>query len=151
MKIKNIMKSKMFVGIVVSMLCFSLNGCATMFTGVNQKVSFSSNPSGATVMVNGKKHTTPCKVKLPRKKFHVATFSKENYDTAEFAIRRKPNNATLVNFFWYGLMPIGLLIGVACVATDEASGAAYWLDTKNVFVTLTPTAPGRAPSLELKN
>ncbi len=151
MNIRSIMKSRPFVGALVCMLCFSLSGCATIFTGVNQKVSFLSDPTGATLKINGKEYTTPCKVKLPRNKFHVGAFSKDSYDTAEFTLRRKNNGTTAVNVAWFALAPVGILIGMVGMSIDASSGAAFWLDSKNVFVTLTPTAPGRATSLELKN
>jgi len=51
-------------------LVLSCTGCATMFSGKTQEVSFKSKPQGAEVMVGAQTCVTPCKMQIPKDKVY---------------------------------------------------------------------------------
>lgn len=56
-------KKSLFAVLISSTLLFT--SCATIFTGSKRKVTFETNPSGATLFVNGiERCTTPCDYKV---------------------------------------------------------------------------------------
>ena len=62
-------KNLFFILLLVSILGFLLNSCATIFSGTGQVINFNSNPQGAEVIVNGSSinQITPCHIELARK------------------------------------------------------------------------------------
>ena len=63
---------RLFLLIAVIALGFCSIGCASIIRGSEQEIFFTSNPSGATVEVEGKIGRTPCGISLYRKKDHEA-------------------------------------------------------------------------------
>jgi hypothetical protein len=120
----------MIQGAVAVIAVIGLSGCATIFSGSSQQVSFHSNPDGATVKVGeniiGK---TPMTTSLKRKSGQVITFEKEGYNAVN------TDMATKLNPVFFGNILIGGLIGTS---TDISSGAIMEYAPSQYMVTLNP-------------
>ena len=112
--------------IAVLIICFSLTGCATIVTGIYQKVPVTSDPPGVMVRVDEKdSYTTPVKLRLRRYRDHLLTFTREGYLKEEVKLVHTISGAIAGNAVLFGLG--GLLI-------DNWSGAQYKLTPTKVHV-----------------
>ncbi len=112
----------------VLIAAFGLSGCATIVSGTNQKVSVTSQPSGAKVTADGKMSaTTPTDFTLERKSDHTLEFSKEGYKSATVLLKRTMNG------MGFGNALVGGIIGVG---VDAVSGANNKLIPERVDVAL---------------
>lgn len=107
----------------------SINSCATMFNTTKQKVSFSSNPSGAEVFINNKStgKTTPCNIWVTRKVQRGEINSKNQYiyefKKDGFVPYTYTDNAKVS-----GKIYLNLLLNIAAIpgfGIDFISGGAY--------------------------
>ena len=110
-------------------VALSLNACATMFNTTRQKVSFSSNPSGAEVFINNKStgKTTPCNIWVTRKVQRGETNSKNQY-IYEFKKDGFVPYAYTDNAKVSGKIYLNLLLNIAAIpgfGIDFISGGAY--------------------------
>ena len=105
----------------------TLQSCATLFTGTKDTIKFQSEPSGATVKVNGNTvGTTPCEVKVKRKlKAPEATISKDGYTDQNFTLTNELNPVSFLNL----LSPIHWGI-------DLATGSVKRYDRREYSATL---------------
>lgn len=111
-----------FCLIAVSALIF--NGCALIFQGTRQNVSFDSSPTAAEVWVNGAKvGLTPCKVDLKRNQEYTIEFKKEGYQTKSYRI---------TNNIGAGWVILDILGGLIPVVIDASTGAWYSFDQNSV-------------------
>lgn len=105
-------------------LALCVSSCATIVSGSKQNVSFSSNPSAATIYIDevevGK---TPFQIKLARKSEHSVMLKLEGYQTYETKLTKEFNAWFIGNIFIGGL--IGLII-------DPITGAIYNLTPEQV-------------------
>lgn len=100
----------------VSILILSTSGgCASLVRGDRQKVTFDTDPQGATVQVGQTTATTPAKIPLKRKEVHQVTISKPGYRTVEFELRAQWDGASIGSFALPG--------GSIWATTDRVSGA----------------------------
>ena len=95
----------------------SLASCATIISGTNEKIAFTSEPSGAKVLYKGQeKCTTPC----------VATFNKSlsavnvEYRHSDFPaknvdLNRSFNGVTVLNVLLGGIIGIGIDVATGSV------------------------------------
>lgn len=101
-----------------------LSSCATIMSGSQQNVKFSSNPSTATIFIDevevGK---TPFEIKLLRKSEHSVMIKLDGYRTYETKLTKKLNGWFVGNILIGGL--IGLII-------DPITGAMYSLSPNQV-------------------
>ncbi|MES1926426.1 PEGA domain-containing protein [Salinisphaera sp. T31B1] len=105
-------------------------GCATLVADTTQTVSFESEPSGATVRINGRAiGTTPVSARLDKADNQLATFELSGYKTVsrELVTKTEP--------WFFGNLLSGGLFGST---TDLASGAVYEYSPDQYFITLTP-------------
>lgn len=120
--------TRMLQGVVGAMAVLGFSGCATIFSGSTQQVSFHSNPDGATVKVGeriiGK---TPITTSLKRKSGQTITFEKEGYNAVT------SDMTTRLNPWFFGNFLIGGLIGTS---TDVSSGAIIEYAPGQYMVTL---------------
>lgn len=66
-------------GIVMAV---SICGCATIINGTSQKVPVSSEPEGATVIVDNKEsYVTPARIRMERRRDHSLVISKAGYES----------------------------------------------------------------------
>lgn len=117
--------------IFLLLLCVLCSSCATIVKSGKQEVSFTSVPSDAIVIANGRTlGKTPVTTTIDRKSDQTLTFEKEGYKTLTL-----PFTTTINGWFW-GNIAIGGLIGST---TDGLSGAVYEYSPSQYNVTLVPT------------
>ncbi len=91
--------------------------CATIMHGSSQEISISSQPTGATVTVDGQPAgTTPIAARLRRKDIHRVTITMDGYQPFEMVTTRKTSG-----WVW-GNIVFGGLIGLA---VDAITGGLY--------------------------
>lgn len=125
------MKKFYKVGLFFSFLAVAsliLLSCATIFKGSTDDVSFSSEPSGAKVYVNGNLlGTTPVQLELKSKSSYTIEFKKEGYET---------KTVLLNNSVGAGWIILDILGGLIPVIIDAATGNWYELDQEHVNAVL---------------
>jgi hypothetical protein len=103
---------------------FIFNGCATILQGSSQKVSFSSEPSGAKVYVNGQfMGNAPLELKLEVKHSYAIEFRKEGYES---------KTVQITNSVGAGWVVVDVLFGLVPVIVDAATESWYSLDQDHV-------------------
>ena len=124
---------------IASILILTLltqTACGTIMTGTSQKVTFDSDPPGATVTVNGyRKATTPAVLDLPKTETYTATFKKDCYESAMIPVDRQFNFVSLFNI----LLPGWIL----WFAVDGLSGGLYKLTPEHVYANLDKAQCGK--------
>jgi hypothetical protein len=117
------MKSLVKLSFLV-IFCIILSDCATIIHGTKQDIAFSSNPTGADVLINGvNKGRTPVTINLKRKEECNVKILLPGYLPYEINIIRKVDGWIAGNIIFGGL--IGLII-------DAADGAMYKLSPEQV-------------------
>ncbi|MDA9570100.1 PEGA domain-containing protein [Porticoccaceae bacterium] len=107
---------------------FGLTGCATIFDGDTQLLTFDSVPTGAEVYVDGVLlGVTPMSASIKRKKGATLTMKKEGY------VDRVMPMATTMNMTFLGNLVTGGLFGTT---TDSATGAINKYEPGQFMVTL---------------
>ncbi len=111
--------------LVVAALCtLAVSGCATIIHGSSQSIAIQSNPSGATVSVNGMRSAqTPATLSLDRKIPHSLEITLEGYRPFQMQLQRGTSGWVWGNLVFGGL--IGLVV-------DASSGALYKLTPEQV-------------------
>lgn len=108
---------------------FTLSGCATLFSGTTDQVSFNTEPSGARVLVDGiDRGTTPLTTSVKRSIGGASvTVRLDGYETRTFELGQEFNMTAIWNIF---CLP-GFWI---CGGIDVLSGAVmkYSPSTYNV-------------------
>lgn len=134
------MKTKLrllFFGVVA--VCF-IGACASIMSGSEQSVTFTSDPEGATVTVNGNVvGKTPATIVLRREKKPIVEFTLEGYSKRTIPLDTRMNGWVLVNGIW-------CMSCVFSTTTDYQSGAAYEYSPNKYFVTLLPEGVTETPS-----
>lgn len=129
-------RSTLFASLAV--LVTLLNGCASIVSGTDQKVSFDSEPEGATISIAGREiGKTPLTTSIDKDQNLVLSFQKKGYK--EHSARL----STSLNSWFWGNIVFGGFLGST---TDNASGAMYQYSPDQYFVTLTPQNPSDAYS-----
>lgn len=105
-----------------------LSGCATLFSGTDDQVTFRSEPSGAKVIIDGiTVATTPATVEVDRPGLEDrdVTVQLEGYDPMTFELDKEFNKTSILNiFFWPGFV------------IDALTGAMFKFDKTNYTVDL---------------
>lgn len=105
-----------------------LIGCGTIIHGGSQDVSVTSDPSGATVEIDGTEvGDTPVTRSLDRGSQHTVAISMDGYETEQVTIQKGVDGWVAGNIVFGGL--IGL-------AVDAATGGMYKLSPTQVQQTL---------------
>lgn len=117
------MKMKFISALMIVAILSS--SCATIIKGSKQEFNITSNPSQATVYVNGTSiGKTPLKTKLARKETNtVVRLSLEGYKDVEIPLKREGNGWIWGNIVFGGL--IGLIV-------DASDGAMYKLTPEQI-------------------
>jgi hypothetical protein len=118
------------------------SGCATVTGGArDQHVKITSNPVGATVLVDGQPvGQTPAEVKLCRKTEHNVEVAYPGYETAQTTIHRKLNPWLFGNILVGG--PLGLVVDICTDATHNLSPDEIHLQLQNEGSGARAQAPG---------
>ena len=103
------MKNKLSVVLALA-VALSTTSCATIFTGTQDSIAFSSSPEGAKVFHNGiEKCTTPCTAKIQRSlSKQMVTFEKEGFEKKEVKLTKNFNAVTLLNIILGGAIGVGI-------------------------------------------
>lgn len=98
--------------------------CATMTRKKTQAIPVTSNPVGATVIIDGvRKGVTPLELKLPRsKKGQVIRIESEGYNPVEIRLQRKMPGGTYISNFLFGFVTGAVVTVVWASATEYAPG-----------------------------
>ncbi len=117
------MKYALFLALSV-LISIQLSGCATILNGSYQDIAISSNPSGATVIIDTSVYgKTPLVAKLSRKQSHIVKLELPGFVTYEAPIVQGTSGAI------WGNIIIGGLIGLAI---DALSGGMWYLDPSEI-------------------
>jgi hypothetical protein len=112
------MKTIIAVGLASSMLL--MTGCASVFKGQDQVLSFSSEPDGATVRIDGKVvGQTPMSTKVKKSSVDSISIEKDGFKTETMAPEKRFDNVAFLNIFW------------DLSTTDLITGAAYEYQPSN--------------------
>ena len=107
----------------------AISACGTLFNGGPANVAFNSNPSGATILIDGaERGTTPATLALAKNRSYNVTFRLPGHQDATTEITRKMAGGYLILDILGGLVP---------VIVDAATGGWYVLGTNNVSMNLT--------------
>ena len=121
---------------IALMLCISVfgQGCATIFKGTTQDVSFNSYPEGARLVVNGiDRGITPAYLEVDSGKNLDVRFIKEGYQEVSVYIQPTGEAGWII----LDLVPGILLLWIPFLV-DAVTGAWYNIEPDNFTVTLSP-------------
>ena len=121
------MKKKQLLTISTILIAFFLSSCATLFTGTKDRITFNSNPSGATIYIDGVEQCkTPCSMKVTRSiNDKDVEYRLDGYETRLITLSKEFNVVSVLN--------LGNLIGWG---VDALSGAVMKYDKKSYDITL---------------
>ncbi len=86
--------------ILVSIFLLLSAGCATIFSGTKDNVSFNTKPEGATILVNGTpRGTTPATIQIARPGMgtNLVTLKKEGFMDMTFVMDKSFNGVSIIN------------------------------------------------------
>lgn len=102
---------RIFTVLLTSIL---ITSCAGVFKGTEQTLTFTSEPSGAEVMLDGQSlGVTPLSVKVKKNKYDTVMLKLAGYKTVTRPLEKSYDAVALVNVFWDSS------------TTDLITGAAY--------------------------
>lgn len=109
----------------------SLTSCATILSGTNEKISFTSEPSGAKVLYKGvEKCTTPCVSMLNKSLSAVnVEYKHTDFPSKNVSLNRSFNGVTVLNVLLGGIIGVGVDLATGSVMnyTDNS----YFVDFNN--------------------
>lgn len=126
----------MFKQIIVMFLAFfilaMLTGCATIIRGTSQEIPITSNPSGASVKINGMpKGNTPVTVMLPRGNNQFVRIEASGYAPYEILLESYFRPYAMTNLI---LLPFAL----PGVIVDKVNRADWTYTPEFINANLTP-------------
>ncbi len=108
----------------------TLSGCATLFGSHTAEFDFTSDPSGAQVLIDGQlAGTTPLEIQLSNHEPLVVTFRKEGYQDITCRLSLKTGAGWVILDVLGGLIP---------VIVDGVTGKWSQLPDHDCHVALTP-------------
>lgn len=117
--------------ILVLTLTFALGGCATIFSGTSDTITFESEPSGAMVLIDGvDAGRTPLTTSVKRNLGGAdVMYRMDGYETRAFELGQEFNTVTIANIF--------CLAGFwVCGGIDVLTGAVMKYDPKTYSLEL---------------
>ena len=118
---------------VLAVVCLLIaTGCASIVDGRKEPVSFSSDPPGAQIFINGMPMgVTPASIVLERSDFGKANviFKKEGYQDQQAILE------TSLNMWFFGNVIFGWVIGSS---TDAVTGAMWKFAPNSYYVSMPP-------------
>ena len=107
-------------------LIILMSSCATIFTGTKTNIMFNSEPSGATVEMDGLEiGTTPLTYPVKKSFDGIIAFEKDGYQRKSIGLQKSFNAVSIIN--------LGSILGWII---DVATGAVKKFDQKGVKVEL---------------
>lgn len=114
--------------LTISVFLLFTQACGTIIQGTRQQVGISSNPSNASVTINGKyRGNTPLIIDLKRKDSHIVRIQLDGYQPYEATLTRSTSSWVWGNIVFGGL--IGLVI-------DASTGGMYRLTPEQIVAEL---------------
>jgi len=111
--------------LTISILSIFLTGCAGIINGTDQTVTFTSEPSGATVLIDGMtRGKTPLTLKLKKNSYDTIMVKLDGYKTVTKPLEKKYDAVALLNIFW------------DLSTTDMITGAAYEYEPNSYYFEL---------------
>ena len=109
---------KIYSTILLASTILFMTCCATLFTGTQDRITFNSTPSGATIYIDGVEQCkTPCSIKVNRSINDTdVEFKLDGYETRLITLSKELNVVSIIN--------LGNLFGWAI---DALSGAVMKL------------------------
>ena len=104
-----------------------INGCATIFTGSSDNINFTSNPSGAKIVLDGLDiGKTPATLEIKRSGFKdkEITLKLDGYEDRTFLLQKEFNAIAILNFA--GIL--GWFVDFATGSVMKYSQLAYNVD-----------------------
>ena len=111
-------------------VAYATTGCASIVHGPTEQIGFTSEPTGAKLIVAGQTTTTPAFLILERRGKHVAHFSAESYEPSEVQI-----NEGMSMWFLLGNLGFG---GIPGWIIDAINGSMGDLSPDNIHVNMVP-------------
>jgi hypothetical protein len=97
-----------------------LSGCASIFHGTSQEITFETSPSGAKVFLDGDLvGTTPFSMKVKKNKYKSFRVELDGYQTIQREMSKEYDLIALLNIFW-DLSTTDLLTGAAFEYSDNS-------------------------------
>ena len=122
------MKRKLVTALLMSV---ALSSCCSVVNGKSQTISFSSEPSGASVIIDGaERGKTPFSLELERGKEYEVTLKKEGYKDAAAYVAHTPSGWVCGNLI------LGAIVGSVGVLIDAHRGALWNLEPETVNVSM---------------
>ncbi len=121
--------------LAVLALGLTTSGCATLFSGQSDTISFTSDPSGAEVLMGGiVQGRTPLTIPVKRAGFsdQTVTLRMDGYDPVTFQLQDGFNTVTLLNVF----VPVGFLIDAVTGSITKYTRTNYNVDMDRGSVAL---------------
>jgi hypothetical protein len=110
---------RLTMGLAVILVTLFIQSCGTIIHGTTQQIGISSNPSNASVTINGQQFgNTPMIIHLGRKDSHLVRIQLDGYHAYETTLTRSVSGWVWGNIVFGGL--IGLVI-------DASTGGMYKL------------------------
>ena len=110
--------------LTISIFLLFTQACGTIMQGTTQQVGISSNPSNASVTINGQNHgNTPMIIELKRKDSHMVRIQLDGYQPYETNLTRSTSGWVWGNIVFGGL--IGLVV-------DASAGGMYKLTPEQI-------------------
>lgn len=120
--------------LVLALAVLTASGCASIFSGTTQQMTFQSTPEGATVTISGRViGKTPITTTLKKEKNQSVVFTLDGHKPITMQLTTQ-----LDNWFW-GNIVLGGVIGST---TDGITGAVHHYSPSQYYVTLTPDGKG---------
>jgi len=118
---------KKFLTVLLAITLLLMTSCATLFTGTKDRISFNTEPSGATIYIDGVEQCkTPCTLKVTRSINDTdVEFKLDGYETRLITLSKEFNVVSVLN--------LGNLLGWGI---DAVSGAVMKYDRKAYDITL---------------
>lgn len=116
-------------------LALPIAGCATLFSGSTDTISFDSDPAGAEVVIGGiSQGRTPLTIPVKRPGFsrQSVTLRMDGHDPVTFQLQDGLNRVTLLNM----LVPIGFIVDAVTGAVTRYSRTSYAVDMSRGSVAL---------------
>jgi hypothetical protein len=134
------MKMKLILSAVLLLM---LTSCATMFNGSKTKVTFNSEPQGASVIVRGENvGVTPCISKI-KNNTQTVVFQKEGFVPYAYEVQQKvsfwyyTNVSCLAYGYLLGSPILGSVTALGFMLVDQSTGS-YIIIPKEMKATLSP-------------
>ena len=92
---------KHITAVLLSVSLLFTAGCASIFKGTSQVVTFTSEPSGAEVLVDGNSMgKTPLTISLKKNQYSTVLVKKAGFETVSRPLGKKYDAIALINVFW---------------------------------------------------